>query len=126
MRALLVDDSRALRAIVGRTLKELGFEVTEAAHGKEALERLREHGQPDLALLDWNMPEMSGYELLQAIRREAAWQGLPVMMVTTESETTQVKRALAAGANEYLMKPFTKEALRDKLVSLGLIPSGPT
>jgi two-component system chemotaxis response regulator CheY len=120
---LVVDDSRAIRTIIGRILKELGFEVEEAGHGKEALERLRQKGKVELALVDWNMPEMNGLDFLAAARANPDWRDMPIVMVTTETEMAQMARALEAGANEYVMKPFTKEVLCEKLQLLGLSPA---
>ena len=124
MRALIVDDSRAMRALVGKMIGDLGIETIYAAHGREALQQLEASGVPDVALVDWNMPEMNGLELVQALRADARWAELPIVMVTTETEMSQVMRALEAGANEYIMKPFTPDILRDKLDMLGLLPSG--
>ncbi|HSB54584.1 MAG TPA: response regulator [Gemmatimonadales bacterium] len=121
MRALVVDDSRAIRSIIGKTVKELGFEVLEAGHGREALERLAGAGRVDLILVDWNMPEMNGYDFLVAARQSPDWKDTVIMMVTTETEMSQMQRALDAGANEYVMKPFTREALREKLQLVGLV-----
>jgi two-component system chemotaxis response regulator CheY len=120
MRALVVDDSRAIRSIVGRTVRELGFETFEAAHGVEALARLAEHGKVDLILVDWNMPEMNGFEFLCKARENMDWKDTVIMMVTTETEMCQMQRALEAGANEYVMKPFTRDVLREKLQLVGL------
>jgi len=124
MKALVVDDSRSMRAIIGKQLKELGFVVAEAASGPEALAALHGGGPVDLVLLDWNMPEMDGAEVLSLIRSEPRYKNVRVMMVTTESEMSQVAVALEAGANEYLMKPFDREALVEKLVLLGMDPAG--
>src|SRR5436190_20682811 len=99
-----------MRVILGGMLKQLGFEITEASNGQEALDRLSQQGKPDVALVDWNMPVMSGFEFVQAVRRDPAFGDLPLMMVTTETELHQVANALEAGANEYVMKPFTREA----------------
>jgi two-component system chemotaxis response regulator CheY len=126
MKAMVVDDSRSMRAILSKQLRELGFEVREAAGGREALRLLSEGGAVDLVLLDWNMPEMDGAELLAILRSEPAYRAMRVMMVTTESEMSQVSVALEAGANEYLMKPFDRDSLVEKLVLLGLDPSGRT
>jgi two-component system chemotaxis response regulator CheY len=115
--ALVIDDSRAMRLILGRMLRDLGFDVVEATHGREGLQQLAE--APDLVLVDWNMPEMSGIEFLEAMRRPPHSSAAKVVMVTTETEIPQVLRALGAGADEYLMKPFTKEAVLDKLHLLG-------
>jgi two-component system chemotaxis response regulator CheY len=121
MKALIVDDSRAMRSILKKFLTSEGFgTLLEAGDGQEALERLRESGAVDIALVDWNMPRMSGIEFVEAVRAEPAFNKVRLMMVTTEAEASQVVRALEAGANEYVMKPFTTEALRDKLAILGL------
>lgn len=122
MKALVVDDSRSMRAIMGRILNDLHFEVSEAASGQEALDMLRRSPTFDLILLDWNMPHMDGYELLSRIRGELSLESVPVMMVTTESELSQVEVALEGGANEYLMKPFDRQALLQKLLLLGIDP----
>lgn len=120
MRALVIDDSRAMRAILGKILKEIGFEVTDACHGREGLERLQQVGRPELALVDWNMPEMNGLEFIQAVRADHAYDEMRIMMVTTESEAGAMINALEAGANEYVMKPFTKDVILEKLVILGI------
>jgi len=121
MRVLIIDDSKAIRMIIGRTLKEVGFDVTEACHGLDALERLKEEDKFDLAMVDWNMPEMNGFDFVCAVRADAAYNDLQLVMVTTEAEMSQVIKALEAGANEYIMKPFTKDAIVGKLQILGLI-----
>jgi two-component system chemotaxis response regulator CheY len=120
MRALVIDDSGAMRAILGRILREIGFEVAEAAHGREGLARLRELGVPDLVLVDWKMPEMDGLEFVQAVRADRSLAQVRLLMVSTETEASQVARALAAGADEYVMKPFTKDSIVGKLELLGL------
>ena len=120
MLVLIIDDSRAMRAILRTTLKQLGFETVEAANGQEGLERVSDRGPFDLALVDWNMPVMNGLEFVTAIRADPSKAGMRIMMVTTEVEMCQVARALSAGADEYVMKPFTSEILHDKLSMLGL------
>ena len=120
MKALVVDDSTATRFILSKMLREIGFEVVQAAHGGEALERLSGNADVVLALVDWNMPEMNGFELVQAVRREERYNEIKIMMVTTETEMQQVVRAMEAGANEYIMKPFTKDIVIDKLRLLGI------
>ncbi|ATX78553.1 two-component system, chemotaxis family, response regulator CheY [Mariprofundus aestuarium] len=120
MRALVVDDSKAMRMIIGRTVKGLGYEVAEGCNGLEALERLKDSGPFDVALVDWNMPEMNGYEFICAVRADAVYSDMKIVMVTTEAEMSQVIKALEAGANEYIMKPFTKEMIQEKLQMLGL------
>ena len=121
-RALVVDDSRAVRLILAKTLGELGFEVVQAANGREALDIMaREGSSVDLALVDWNMPEMNGLEFVRQLRTEPCYDDVRLMMVTTETEMEQIALALEAGANEYVMKPFTREAVEDKLRLLGAI-----
>lgn len=120
MRALVIDDSKAMRTILRRFLKEVGFEVSEACHGRDALEQLGKIGPVDLALVDWNMPEMNGLDFVVAVRADGAYGQMKLMMVTTESEIARVQTAIDAGADEYVMKPFTTDALRDKLAMLGL------
>jgi two-component system, chemotaxis family, chemotaxis protein CheY len=120
MKAIVVDDSRATRTILKRALTQQGFEVVEAGDGRQALEQLEKTGPLDLALVDWNMPVMTGYELICEVRAKSALDGMAIMMVTTETEASQVQRALDAGANEYVMKPFTEDVLREKLLLLGL------
>ena len=120
MRAMVIDDSRAIRLILGKMLKELGFEVVDAENGAVAIDRLKTSEKMDIALVDWNMPVMNGYEFVCAVRKEEAYKDLPLMMVTTETEMSQVVKALEAGANEYVMKPFTKEMITEKLSLMGM------
>ncbi len=122
MKALVVDDSRAMRRIIAKYLHELGFEVLEAGSGLEALTIAARTPGLSLILLDWNMPEMDGHTLLQRLRDDPDFADIPVMMVTTESEMEQVEVALNAGASEYLMKPFDRQALLEKLLLLGFDP----
>ncbi len=122
MRALVIDDSRAMRRIVGSILAGFGYEVRDAGHGREGLDVLNEGWLPDLVTVDWNMPVMDGLQFVAAVRSNPAWRSLTLMMVTSESEHTQIVRALAAGAHEYVIKPFTADAIRDKLALLGLLP----
>ena len=120
-KALVVDDSRAVRMILAKTLRELGFEVREAGNGREALDLIAaDKPSWQLVLADWNMPEMNGLELLQALRRDPDLAGLTVVMVTTETELDHMATALAEGANEYVMKPFTKDILVEKLQMVGV------
>ncbi len=124
MLALVVDDSRAMRKILGRILERLGFEVVEAGNGQEALEVLGTGQVPELALVDWNMPVMDGLQFVTEVRARSELRQVTLMMVTTESEHGQIVRALAAGAHEYVIKPFTPDGIVDKLVLLGLVPAG--
>jgi two-component system, chemotaxis family, chemotaxis protein CheY len=120
MRALVVDDSKSMRMILARALREQGFEVSEAGDGREAIARLHAGEPVNLMLVDWNMPEMDGHALVCAVRANVLLNDVRIMMVTTETTLAQVEKALAAGANEYLMKPFTKDMLLEKLALLGL------
>ncbi len=119
--ALIIDDSRAMRAILRRILENHGFRTSEACHGLDGLEKLKQHNDIDIALVDWNMPEMNGYEFVRAVRANEANQKMWLMMVTTETEMSRVVKALAAGANEYVMKPFTDDVIVEKLKLLGLM-----
>jgi two-component system chemotaxis response regulator CheY len=121
MHALVVDDSRAMRMILRRTLTRLGFTVVEAGDGQQALDALSAADQvPDVALVDWNMPVMDGLTFIKTVRQEKAYRQMSLMMVTTESEHSQIVRALAAGAHEYVLKPFSDDAIEEKLALLGL------
>lgn len=121
MRALVIDDSKAIRLILGKMLKEMGFEIFEAGNGRQAVERLKEVGKVEIALVDWNMPEMNGYEFVCEVRKDPGYNDMLLMMVTTETEMSQVIKALEAGANEYVMKPFTKDIIKEKLTLLGVV-----
>lgn len=121
MRALVIDDSRVMRRIVAGTLEPLGFETVEAGDGRAALDVLESGTQVDLCCVDWNMPVMDGLAFVSAVRANREWRDVTLMMVTTESEHGQIVRALAAGAHEYVIKPFTADAIRDKLQLLGLV-----
>lgn len=122
VRALVIDDSRAMRRIVTGTLERFGYETRQAGHGQEALDVLHEGWVPDLCTIDWNMPVMDGLQFVNAVRANPGWRAVTLMMVTSESEHGQIVRALAAGAHEYVIKPFTADAIRDKLALLGLLP----
>src|SRR5690606_16882164 len=117
------DDSRAMRRIVSRLLQDLGYTTEEAGDGAAALAVLEADSSFDLACVDWNMPVMDGLSFVYAVRARREWRGITLMMVTTESEHDQIVRALAAGAHEYLIKPFTPDALKGKLEMLGLVPA---
>ena len=119
MHALVVDDSSIIRKILTAYLKKLGFDVTVAVDGRDGLDRLRGMEKADVVLVDWNMPEVDGISFLRAVRAQANYAGLPVMMVTTNSEMANVAEALSAGADEYIMKPFTAAMIREKLELLG-------
>ena len=118
-RALVIDDSRVMRRILGNMLTEVGWEVAQAGNGREGLDVIAQ-GQFELCLVDWNMPEMDGLEFVKALRADPAQAGTKVMLVTAQTDMDRVVEALAAGADEYLMKPFTSEGVLDKLQLLGL------
>ncbi len=119
-KALVIDDSTATRFILSKMLTELGYQSVQAKDGKDALERIAEHPDVQVALVDWNMPVMNGLEFIQSMRKDSKYQAVKVLMVTTETEMMQVVRALDAGADEYIMKPFTKEIVADKMRLMGL------
>jgi two-component system chemotaxis response regulator CheY len=125
VRAIVIDDSRAMRLILRRIVAKIGFEAVEAGDGREALDLLATMpATPELALIDWNMPNMNGLEFVTAARADARLREMTLVMVTTESEQSQIVRALAAGAHEYVIKPFTESAMIEKLALLGLVPTG--
>jgi two-component system chemotaxis response regulator CheY len=122
-KALVVDDSRAIRMLLVRALKQVGYEVQEAANGREALEMIEAgNSEVKLVLADWNMPEINGLDLLKRLRRNPALSSVAVVMVTTETEIEQIAEAMEAGANEYVMKPFTQDILVEKLQLAGIHP----
>ncbi len=121
-KAMVVDDSRAIRMILTRTLTAMGWQVCEAANGKEAITVLESSPEAiNLVLVDWNMPEMNGLEFVRRVRHDNRYDNTKLMMVTTETQVEQMVTALEAGANEYVMKPFTKDVIEDKLRILGLV-----
>ena len=121
MHALVVDDSRAMRSILARLMTGLGFEVSQAGDGAEALSVIDGGVRPDVVLVDWNMPVMDGLTFIKTVRSRDDLRDISLMMVTTESEQAQIVRALAAGAHEYVIKPFSDEVIAEKLALLGLV-----
>jgi two-component system chemotaxis response regulator CheY len=120
-KALVVDDSKAVRMILAKILRGLGYEVHEAADAREALNVIEaEKAAVTLILLDWNMPEMNGLDLLKRVRQNPELSSTVVVMVTTETELDHMAAALEAGANEYVMKPFTKDIIVEKLQLAGI------
>ncbi len=117
--AMVVDDSRAIRAILRKNLTSLGFTICEAGDGEEAVRVLRENPGVSLAMVDWNMPVMNGLQFVQATRSDSSYNDLVIVMVTTETETSQMTAALDAGANDYIMKPFTDDVVAERLLLLG-------
>lgn len=120
MRVLIVDDSRSMRMILKRMLAEIGHtEIAEAEHGEAALSQL-DSFEAELALVDWNMPVMNGLEFVASLREDRRYDRMKVMMVTSESSARVVYEALKAGADEFAMKPVTREVIEDKLQLMGL------
>lgn len=120
MHALIIDDSRAMRRILRQIVEPMGFDIVEAGNGREGLDRLAETSDVELVLVDWNMPEMNGLEFVQAVRANPDRADLKLVMVTTETEPACMARALMAGVDEFVMKPFTPQILLDKLQLIGV------
>jgi two-component system chemotaxis response regulator CheY len=117
MKVLVVDDSAIIRKIIKAAADVLQMETEEAEDGIEALEKLSEnYREIDLVLLDWNMPEMNGYDVLVEIKSNDRYKHIPVMMVTTEGQKSNIVAAVRAGASNYLTKPFTVEELESKIL----------
>jgi two-component system, chemotaxis family, chemotaxis protein CheY len=123
VRALIVDDSAPARLHAGKMLAELGFEVYEAAHGGDALAVIGQLGPVEVVVLDWNMPFMDGLEFLRALRSDHKYDPTLVVMATGNSDLESITQALQAGANEYVMKPFTQEVILEKLRIFGMAGS---
>jgi two-component system, chemotaxis family, chemotaxis protein CheY len=116
MRAMVVDDSRAMRTVLARMLRDCGYDdVFEASNGIDAFRAIRDHGSPEVVLVDWNMPEMSGIDFVRRVRHSGLLDEASLVMVTSETAIEKVTEALESGADEYLMKPFTKDALLEKI-----------
>jgi len=120
MRALIVDDSRFIRQYLRQLLESMGLSCEEAVDGPTALQMLRGASLFDFMLLDVNMPGMSGLECVKELRVTGLQPPMKVMMVTTEADNSYICQALDYGADEFLMKPFTPESLREKLAMIGL------
>jgi two-component system chemotaxis response regulator CheY len=117
---LVVDDSSVIRKVARRILEGLDFQIAEAEDGAQAIESCRNQ-LPDAILLDWNMPNMDGYEFLRSLRRLPGGDRPKVVFCTTENDVAHIARALHAGANEYIMKPFDKDIVEAKFQEVGLI-----
>ena len=117
---LVVDDSSVIRKVARRILERLDFQIVEAEDGEQALDACRS-SMPEAVLLDWNMPKMDGYEFLRNLRRMPRGDTPKVVFCTTENDVAHIARALHAGANEYIMKPFDKEIVEAKFQEVGLI-----
>lgn len=122
MKALVVDDSRAMRLMLKKFLQGQGFsEIFDAPDGEQALGKLRELGPIDLVLIDWNMPVMNGLEFTTLVRADKRFDNSLLMMVTAESDPSNIALALSTGVDEYVVKPFTADVLREKLAMLGFV-----
>ncbi|MDR3457869.1 MAG: response regulator [Verrucomicrobiae bacterium] len=124
MKTLIIDDSKAMRTYLTAVAQEMSFDVTEACDGRIALDLLIRNDPREpfaLALVDWEMPRMNGLEFVQAVRRNRDFSGVKLLMVTTLNSTERVAEALEAGADDFLMKPVTKEMLQEKLQILGMV-----
>ncbi len=119
MKVLIVDDSPPVRKIIGKMLRDFRLEFLEAENGKEALKVLNQHPDIQLVLLDWHMPKMDGIEFLKSIEGKKKEQNFKVIMVTTENTESHIENAMEEGADEYIMKPFTREILEEKLSLMG-------
>ncbi len=116
MKLLVVDDSSTMRRIIKNTLSRLGHkDVVEAENGAEAWKQLEENKDIDVLITDWNMPEMNGLELVKKVRSKEEYEDMPIIMVTTEGGKAEVITALKAGVNNYIVKPFTPQVLKEKL-----------
>jgi two-component system chemotaxis response regulator CheY len=114
--ALVADDSRAIRGILSRILVRAGFEVVQAENGRVGISLLQQDSRPfSLVCADWNMPEMNGLEFVKALRSDARFQNLPVMMITSETHFERMESALHSGVSEYVTKPFTEAVILEKL-----------
>ena len=117
---LVVDDSSVIRKVARRILEGMSFQIVEAEDGEQALEACRKQ-LPEAILLDWNMPKMDGYEFLRSLRRLPGGDSPKVVFCTTENDVAHIARALHAGANEYIMKPFDKDIVASKFQEVGLV-----
>jgi len=117
---LVVDDSSVIRKVARCILEDMSFETSEAENGQDALDKCRST-MPDAVLLDWNMPVMDGIEFLVALRKETGGEQPKVIFCTTENDVDHITRAISAGANEYIMKPFDREIITAKFQEVGLI-----
>jgi two-component system, chemotaxis family, chemotaxis protein CheY len=117
---LIVDDSSIIRKVARRILEALEFQILEADNGEQAFETCRRE-LPDAILLDWNMPKLDGYDFLRMLRRLPGGERPKVVFCTTENDVAHIARALQAGANEYIMKPFDKDIVEEKFQEIGLI-----
>lgn len=126
MRALVVDDAKVARIMVARMMTELGFEVTQAENGIDALDKIDADALPDAVVTDWNMPEMDGAELARALRGRDDMKSVPILMISSEADPRRVAKALLAGVDEYLFKPVDTAMIRERLEVMGVYMSAAT
>lgn len=122
MKAMIIDDSRTMRRLLASYIANYSMEVIEAEDGVNALEKLQEIAAPDLALVDWDMPRMSGLDFIKAVRADPDYAEMKILMISSHNTIEDVGQALAAGATDFLMKPMTEEMLHDKLQMIGVAP----
>lgn len=118
--AMIVDDCEFTKKYLTRCLTELGFQVDSAASSEDAISKLKDVAPPDVILIDWVMPGMPGPELVSWLRAQNGFQKIPILMVTAQKELAHIAEALTKGADEYVMKPFSKESIAEKLKLLGI------
>jgi len=121
MRLLVIDDSSTMRAILCTYSRNLGFETVEAEDGCQALERLQDSGPFEALLIDWDMPRMNGFQLLKAVRADASYANVKILMVTAQNTYEKVAEAISCGADDFLMKPMDEQMFVEKLCLLGLV-----
>jgi two-component system chemotaxis response regulator CheY len=121
--ALIVDDCEFTKKYLTRCLTELGFHVDSANSGEDAIKKIQNSTAPDVILIDWVMPGMPGPELVSWLRTQRDFQRTPILMVTAQKELSHISEALAKGADEYVMKPFSKESIAEKLKLVGIDPT---
>jgi two-component system chemotaxis response regulator CheY len=116
---LFVDDSPVIKKVVKKSIEAIGYELIEASDGKQGLSILaKEYNDVKVILSDWNMPVMNGFDFLKAVKANNSYKHIPVIMITTESEKSNINSAIGAGASNYLLKPFKNEELTDKILKI--------
>ena len=118
MKAIVVDDSKMMRTVEQKALESMGWEVKQAANGVEAIDVMAAMGQCDLALVDWQMPEMDGLSLVKHLRADSKFGKVTIIMVSSNAVMESIQEALDAGANDFVMKPFTVDALKERITEV--------
>jgi len=121
MQALVIDDDPAILLMITSILNGLGYQVTTAVDGHQGWQRLTESSPPDVIFVDWNMPVMNGLEFVKSVRSKPQYNNLPIIMVTTELEISQLALTMDAGVSEYIMKPFAPIMIIEKLQMVGVL-----